>query len=530
MRDKETMVSFLRAQSGRTSPANAVTYLATASSLAVMLIMQSIAVQAQQPAELVIHNGLIINDTGRMAADIRIRGDKIVEIAPKIVAAPGAREIDASNKFLMPGIIDTHTHLPLDPTIAPPAKGNQDNIVTGGRAALAGGVTLLGDFIALKNDEDPNVYADRNIALIRKNSIADVYIHASVNPVDVPKGSPPDPLTQRKTFEALAARGIVSTGEDFMAREAYDKNSLAWMKLFRVSGEAGVVSMIHAEDYSILTDAQQRLTSENEGTGLTLKNFAQAAPIIAEVLAVQRSVAIAEATGSPIFILHTTSGRALAVIEDAQRRGLLVYAETRPWNLFGTEQGYQKPDGGIYVGGPPLRPKWDQDALWEGIRKGTIDTIGTDHTAFSKEAKLDPTQNINDKRMGQNTLQDYPPMMFSEGVMKDRITLEQMVAVTSTNAAKIFGMYPRKGVIAVGSDADIVIWDPAKKKILKDSDQLSKAGYSTYAGKEVTGLPITTIRRGEIVWDNGKILGQPGSGQFIPGGKFQRPTLRPLSD
>ena len=121
-------------------------------------------------------------------------------------------------------------------------------------------------------------------------------------------------------------------------------------------------------------------------------------------------------------------------------------------------------------------------------------------------------------------------MMFSEGVMKDRITLEEMVAVTSTNAAKIFGMYPRKGVIRVGSDADIVIWDPTKKKILNDKDQFSKAGYSTYAGKEVTGLPITTIRRGEVVYENGKILAKPGSGKFIPGSKFQRPTLRPLEE
>jgi dihydropyrimidinase len=484
---------------------------------------------AQEP-ELIIHNGLIVNEDGRMAADIRIRGEKIVEIGAKLAAIPGAREIDASGTFLLPGIVDTHTHLPLDVSIPPPPKGNQDNIITGGEAALAGGITLLGDFIAIGKGEDPNAYADRNIALIQKNSLADVYIHTSVNPLDTPKGAPPDPLTQRKTFDALAARGIVSTGEDMMARESYDKNSLAWMKLFRVSGEAGVVSMIHAEDYSIMADAQERLETLNEGTGLSLKNFAQSSPMIAEVLAVQRAVAIAEATGSPIFILHTTSGRALAVIEDAQRRGLLVYCETRPWNLFGTEQGYQKPDGGIYVGGPPLRPKWDQDVLWEDIRKGVIDTIGTDHTAFSKEAKLDTTQTILDKRMGQNTLQDYPPMMFSEGVMKDRITLEQMVAVTSTNAAKIFGMYTRKGTIQVGSDADIVIWDPAKKKVLNDKDQFSKAGYSTYAGKEVTGLPITTIRRGEVVYDHGKILAKPGSGKFIPGGKFQRPYLRPLSD
>lgn len=520
---------FSRAQSVRASLATAATRLATALP-AIALIVQSSAVQAQQPVELVIHNGLIVNENGRMQADVRIRGEKIVEIGANLVAAPGAREIDASGMFLMPGIIDTHTHLPLDVNVAPPPRGNQDNIITGGRAALASGITLLGDFIRMENHEDPNAFADRNIALIEKNSLADVYIHASVNPVDTPEGDAPDPLTQRATFDALAARGIVSTGEDFMARPTYDKNSFAWIKLFRVSGEAGVVSMVHAEDYSILADAQDQLKTQNGGTGLTLKNFGNSAPIVAEVLAVQRTVAIAEATGSPMYVLHTTSGRALQEIEEAKRRGLIVYAETRPWNLFGTDLGYQMPEGGIYVGGPPLRPKWDQDMLWEGIRKGTIDTIGTDHTAFSKEAKLDPTQTILDKRMGQNTLQDYPPMMFSEGVLKDRITLEQMVAVTSTNAAKIFGMYPRKGVIAVGSDADIVIWDPAKKKILNDEDQISMAGYSTYAGTEVTGLPIMVLRRGEVVAENGEVLAQPGSGKYIPGDRFQRPNLRPLSD
>src|ERR1700744_2362521 len=153
------MGSFLSARLGRRSAASAVAGLA-------FTLMMSSATMAQPTGDLVIHNGLIINAPGRMAADIRISGEKIVEIAPKIVAAPGVREIDASGKFLMPGIIDTHTHLPLDVSIAPPAKGNQDNIITGGRAALVSGVTLLGDFIGIKNDEDPNTYADRNIALI----------------------------------------------------------------------------------------------------------------------------------------------------------------------------------------------------------------------------------------------------------------------------------------------------------------------------------------------------------------------------
>ena len=168
--------------------------------------------------------------------------------------------------------------------------------------------------------------------------------------------------------------------------------------------------------------------------------------------------------------------------------------------------------------------------LWDGIAAGSVHTIGTDHTGYSREAKLDPTQTIVDRRMGLSNLQEYLPMLFSEGVLKERITLEQFVAVTSTNAAKLFGMYPRKGTIRVGSDADIVIWDPTLTKTIRDEDQLSNVRYSTYAGWEVTGLPRTTIRRGEVVYDDGQLMAEPGSGKFIPGARFERPYLPQTSN
>ena len=211
-------------------------------------------------------------------------------------------------------------------------------------------------------------------------------------------------------------------------------------------------------------------------------------------------------------------------------RGLPVYVETRPMYLHLTQEVYRRPDAGLYLGGPPLRDKWDQDILWEGIARGTVHTIGTDHSGYPKAVKLDPTQTLAEKRMGLANLQEYLPMIFSEGVLKDRITLEQFVAVTSTNAARLFGMYPRKGTIQVGSDADIVIWDPTLTQVIRDEDQLSRAGYSTYAGWEVTGFPKTTIRRGEVVYENGEVIAEPGSGKFIPGARFQRPQLRPTSN
>jgi len=515
---------------GRASRATAATCLAIA------LMMPSSLTQAQLPAELVIRNGLIVNDTGRLEADIRIRGEKIVEIAPKLMAGAGAREIDAKGMLLLPGAIDTHTHLLLEPVVRPVViepgtnQGAVDDFTDGSKAALAGGITTMSNFIPMASDEDPNAFADRVIKSIETYAIADVYPRAIVRPMSTPKGAPPDPLTQKKTYDALVARGIVGTGEDRMPTEQFDKNSLAWVKKFRASAQAGIVSAIHAEDYAINAEAQERLMSENGGAGGTIHNFSQAFPVISEIFAIQRAVAISEATGAPMIIDHISSGRALKVVEDAQRRGLPIYGEVRPQYLHATAQKYAGPDAALWLGGPPIRDKWDQDMIWDGIRRGVLHTVGTDHSGFPKSTKLDPSNTVVNRRMGIPNLQEFPMMMFSDGVVKDRITLEQFVAVTSTNTAKIFGMYPRKGVIAVGSDADIVIWNPTKKKILKDSDMLSGAGYTAFAGTEVTGMPITTIRRGEVVYDNEKVIGKAGTGKFIAGSKFKRPELRPISD
>ena len=471
-----------------------------------------------QDAELIIRNGLIVTAEGRMEADVRIRGETIAEIGPNLSSNTGGSEIDARGMLLLPGAVDTHTHLNVEMPDPPRPQGNQDDYVSGSAAAFAGGATTISNFIPLLPNEDVSAYAARVIGGIERSAMADFFIHVTI-------GNDPTPFTPEMLAE-LAGQGFVSTGEDFLARESFDRNALTWFKTFRDSGPAGVLSMLHAEDYSILAEAQERLMAEGRGS---IHNFAQSAPVIAEVVAVERGVAIAEATGSPVYILHTSSGRALKVAEDAMARGLPVYVETRPMYLHLTQEVYQRPDAGLYLGGPPLREKWDQDMLWEGIAKGTIHTIGTDHTGYSKEVKLDPTQTIVDRRMGLSNLQEYLPMMFSEGVLKERITLEQFVAVTSTNAAKLFGMYPRKGTIQVGSDADIVIWDPTITKTIRDEDQLSNVKYSTYAGWEVTGFPRTTIRRGEVVYDNDQVIAQPGSGKFIPGEPFRRQYLGPIS-
>jgi dihydropyrimidinase len=474
----------------------------------------AMATTAAQQSELLIRNGLIVTAEGRVEADLRIRGEQVAEIGPNLQAGAGARIIDARGMLVVPGGVDPHTHLVPELPNPPRPNANQDDYASGSRGALAGGVTTVSNFIPLQ-DQPASAYADRVAGDIEKSSIADVFVHVTI-------GNDPTRFTQPTTLRDLVARGFSSTGEEFLANLSFDRNALGFYKAFKASGAAGILSMMHCEDASIIADSKETMVAEGRGS---LHNIGLSAPTVAEVVAVQRVVAIAEATGAPVYILHTSSARALHVAEEAMSRGLPVYVETRPVYLHLTEDVYLRPDVGLYVGTPLLRQKRDQDALWEGIAKGTVHTIGSDHTAFSKEAKLDPTQTVANFRAGFNNLQDYRPMLYSEGVAKARITVEQFVSVTATNPAKIFGLYPRKGTIQVGSDADVVIWDPTVKKTIRDQDELSKARYSTYSGWELTGLPRTTIRRGEIVFDSGKVIGKPGTGKFIPQQGWQRPRL-----
>jgi len=280
---------------------------------------------------------------------------------------------------------------------------------------------------------------------------------------------------------------------------------------------------MHCEDLAIVSLSQQRLIAEGRGS---LTYFAESRPVVAEAVATERAVAMSEAAGAPIYIVHLSSERALRVAEQGRARGLPVYVETRPIYLHLTEERFTGPDAGLYIGQPPLRTRRDQDALWTGLATGSIHVVGSDHVGYTREQKLDPSQTVATHRAGMSNLQVLRPMLFSEGVRTGRLTLERFVAVTATNPAKLFGLYPRKGTIAVGSDADLVLWDPGQTRTIRDADILSKSGFSIYAGWEVTGWPRRTIRRGEIVYENGRVVGSAGSGRLVTRQRWQRPDFR----
>jgi dihydropyrimidinase len=485
---------------GRTAPAILV--------LALALIVN---IGAQEPAELIVRNGLIVTVDARSEADLRIRNGTIVEIGPRLAGAPGARQLDARGMLVLPGGVDPHTHLSADP---PPPGRIAESYTSGSATALAGGVTTLTNFVGRRANETITAFLDRTTAEVERSAIADVLIHVYL-------GSDPAWLTPQ-VLATMVARGFTST-KTFTREPYFDTNAVAFVKAFRASGAAGVLSMVHCEDASILADLGDVMVAEGRGG---LHNYAASRPAITEELATRRAIAIAEVTGAPVYIVHVSAEGALRAAAEAQARGLPVYVETRPMYLHLTQERYLRPDAGLYMGSPPLREKRDQDELWSGIANGTVHTIGTDHGARTREEKMDPSLNVVTRREGVSNLQVYRPMLYSEGVRTGRITLEQFVAVTATNPAKIFGIYPRKGTIQVGSDADIVIWDPNLKRTIRDEDELSASHWSIYSGWDVTGWPRTTIRRGEIVYQDGRVIGRAGTGKVVPQARWTRPVLR----
>jgi dihydropyrimidinase len=441
--------------------------------------------------DLLIHDGTVVTSEGSFAADVLVLDGIIVELG-QALTAPGVRRVDASGLLVLPGGVDPHVHISFSP---------EEDYRTGSMAALAGGITTISDFI----NGGGETLADRiegAAAVIDEQALADVILHLGLN----------DPATQQDQMSALVTQAGQPSVKIFMRGNRFDRNVADYVSAIGAAGEAGVLTMMHAEDESILSKALEDLTAAGQ---TSLEYYSDSRPVLAEVVAIQRAVAIAEQTGAPIYIVHLSTERGLRVAQDAQRRGVPIFVETRPIYLHLTRERFDGPDPGLYVGEPPLREQHDQDALWAGLADGTIQTIGTDHVAYSREAKLDTSQTIGRHRAGSNNLQVLRPMLYSEGVVSGRLSVERFVAVTSTNPAKLFGIYPRKGAIAVGSDADIVLWDPEETRVIRDEDMLSGTGFSIYSGWEVTGWPTVTIRRGEIVFEDGEILAEPGSGQLL---------------
>ena len=444
--------------------------------------------------DLVIRNGRVVTESMDARVDVGIQDGKIVQVGGTM---EGRQELDASWKMVLPGGIDAHVHVTSQP--GKPEPRWVDDFTSGSAAALAGGITTIGNMTQVAPDETPLQAMQREAEQAGREAITDVLLH---------------PIFGKASPEALAdVPNLLDQGHNsvkfFMSTPTFDEQAEGYLELTRLASEHQLMTLIHCEDYPLIQDATRELVNAGKSS---LRHYADSRPIISEVVATQRAVAFSEATGAPVYIVHLSCERALEVCAQAQLRGLPVYVETRPLYLHLTRERFEEEDGAKYVGQPPLREQSDVDAIWAGIKNGTVNTVCTDHAPWSLAAKLDPELSIENLRPGTENLQVMMAMLYSEGARTGRITLQKMIQVLSTNAARLFGLYPQKGTIAPGSDADIVIFDPDLTRTISGSMLKSSADYSVFEGWSVTGWPITTLRRGEIVYENDEVTGAPGSG------------------
>ncbi|MGI9613592.1 MAG: dihydropyrimidinase [Acidimicrobiales bacterium] len=456
--------------------------------------------------DTVIRGGTVVTPGLEAVLDVGIADGTIAQLGGEM---SGDIEIDATGRYVLPGGIDAHVHL------TPPGTGENawhwvDDFEVGTKAAAAGGITTVGNMSFPRTGEQMAEGLERDLADADSNAIVDYFQHpVLLKPDD-------DGIDQ---IAELAAAGHPSI-KVFLSFRRFDRNVDGYLNAMKAAAEAGSVVLVHCEDPAILHCCGNALA---EAGKTEARYYPESRPVEAERIATERAVGYCATTGAATYVVHLSSKAALDACRNARARDLPVYVETRPIYLHLEESRFDEPDGAKYAGAPPLRTNRDRDALWAGINDGTVATVATDHAPWTLDEKLDPSIPAHELRQGMSELETMLPVLWSEGVATGRISTARFVEVTSTSAARLFGMYPRKGAIAPGSDADLIVWDPAAIRTVDGSTMHSRSGYSPYDGWEITGWPEITISRGEIVARGTEVTGSPGRGRLAPRSPFRRP-------
>jgi len=449
--------------------------------------------------DLVIRGGTLVTAGQTGVADVGIDEPHVVQIGGEM---RGRREIAAAGLYVFPGGVDAHVHLSQP---APPAPGRElwvDDFFSGSLAAIAGGVTTVGNMTFQWPGETLVDALERDLKAAAREAAVDVILHPVLT-------EPTDAVIAQ--IPALADSGHTSL-KIFMTRSNFEPQLERYLEAMRQAGMAKMLTLVHCEDGAVMRFVHQRLAAEGRDA---VRYYPDSRPVYTEASATERAIAMAQAAGAPIYVVHLSSAAALAHCRRARAAGERVYVETRPLYLYLTRERFEDPDGAKYVGAPALREPADVAALWGGLESGDIQCVCTDHAPWNLRQKLDPTLTVANARQGVADLETLMPMLFSEGVVKRGLSLSRFVEITSTNAAKLFGLYPQKGTIAVGADADLVVWDAERRRRIDGALMQSRAGYSVYDGLDVQGWPAYTISRGEVVLDHGTISAPRGRGRWV---------------
>ncbi|TWF54844.1 dihydropyrimidinase [Neorhizobium alkalisoli] len=447
----------------------------------------------------VIKNGTVVTADLTYKADVKIDGGRIIEIGPDL---SGDEVLDATGCYVMPGGIDPHVHLEM------PFMGtySADDFDSGTRAALAGGTTMVVDF-CLPEPGQSLLDALKRWDNKASRAHCDYSFHMAVT------------WWGEQVFDEMKAvvrnHGI-NTFKHFMAyKGSLMVNDDEMFASFSRCAELGALPLVHAENGDIVAAMQQKLMDAgNDGP----EAHAYSRPAEVEGEATNRAIIIADMAGVPLYVVHTSCEQAHEAIRRARQNGMRVYGEPLIQHLTLDDSEYANKDwdhSARRVMSPPFRDKRHQDSLWAGLSSGSLQVVATDHCAFTTDQKRYGVGDFRKIPNGTGGLEDRLPMLWTFGVATGRITMNEFVAVTSTNIAKILNFYPRKGAILVGADADLVVLDPKASKTISAKIQQSAIDYNVFEGREVTGLPRFTLSRGKVVYADGKILSKEGDGQFV---------------
>lgn len=459
----------------------------------------------------IIKNGTIVTADLTYKADIRIENGAITQIGQNLA---GGEVLDASGCYVMPGGIDPHTHLEM------PFMGtySTDDFESGTRAALAGGTTMVVDF-CLPNPGQSLLEALSMWDNKTGKASCDYSFHMAVT------------WWGEQVWNEMAevvGRGITSFKHFMAYKGALMVNDDEMFASFQRCAELGALPLVHAENGDVVAAMTQKLLDAgNNGP----EAHAYSRPPEVEGEATNRAIMIADMAGVPLYVVHTSCEQSHEAIRRARQKGMRVYGEPLIQHLVLDETEYFDKDwdyAARRVMSPPFRNRQHQDSLWAGLQAGSLQVVATDHCAFTTQQKRTGIGNFAKIPNGTGGLEDRLPVLWTRGVTTGRLTMNEFVAVTSTNIAKILGLYPKKGAVLVGADADLVVWDPKRQKTISARTQQSAIDYNVFEGIEVTGLPRFVLSRGKVSVTEGEMRADPGHGSFV-GRAPDNPVNRALS-
>jgi dihydropyrimidinase len=452
--------------------------------------------------DTVIKNGTVVTATDTYASEVGIAGGKIAAIAQSLAAENAGKVIDAAGLLVMPGGIDVHTHLDM------PFGGttSSDDFQTGTIAAAHGGTTTLVDFAIQYKGQTLRQAFEGWMKKAEGKAVTDYAFHCIITELGD---------AHLEEMGQLVREGV-SSFKLFMAYPGVFMLDDA--TIFRAMSQAakyGGLICMHAENGGVIDVIVRRALAEGKRAP---KYHALTRPTTAEAEATARAIALAEMAGAPVYIVHLSCNDALEKVREARDRGLPAYAETCPQYLFLSIDNFDVPgfEGAKYVFTPPLREKWHQEKLWQGLAQDTLQVVSTDHCPFCyKEQKELGKDDFTKIPNGGPGIEHRLSLVYTGGVHGKRFSANRFVQLVSTAPAKLFGLYPHKGTVAVGSDADLVLFDANEEQVISAKTHHMRVDYSMFEGIRVKGAAKTVLSRGRAVIENGKFVGRPGAGQFV---------------